>query len=50
MVNSEQTHPPRKGTKAPDFTLDQVDGTPIKLGEILEEGQSILLIFLRYLG
>jgi len=38
-----------EGTKAPDFTLPQVDGEPIHLYETLENGPA-LLIFLRYLG
>ena len=39
-----------KDIKAPDFTLDQVDGSPVRLSEILEGGRHVLLIFLRYLG
>lgn len=46
-VGAEQM---REGTKAPDFTLRQVDGPPVTLGEILGEGSHVLLIFLRYLG
>ena len=39
-----------EGSQAPDFVLDQVDGLPVRLSEILSEGQHVLLIFLRYLG
>lgn len=38
------------GHQAPDFTLEQVDGPPVQLRELLEEGQHVLLVFLRYLG
>jgi len=37
-------------TPAPDFTLDQVDGEPIALRAVLDQGHNALLVFLRYLG
>ena len=40
----------KEGTLAPGFSLDQVDGKPISLSEILKTDHKILLIFLRYLG
>lgn len=40
----------RDGDLAPDFSLEQVDGPPVRLGEILAGGQHVLLVLLRYLG
>ncbi len=40
----------QEGALAPEFSLDQVDGKPINLGEALKPDHNILLIFLRYLG
>jgi peroxiredoxin len=40
----------KKGTRAPAFWLDQVDGEPIALGEVLGQGCHVVLVFLRYLG
>lgn len=40
----------REGTLAPDFTLDQVDGQPAALTDIVGQGHRALLVFLRYLG
>lgn len=39
-----------EGDRAPGFTLDQVDGAPIALYDVLQEGHRALLILLRYLG
>ncbi len=38
------------GTRAPDFTLEQVNGSPISLSVPLREGRCVLLIFLRHLA
>ena len=38
------------GGKAPDFTLSTVAGGRLSLGDVLNQGQHALLIFLRYLG
>jgi peroxiredoxin len=38
------------GARAPEFTLNQVQGGPVALSEVLGGGQHALLIFLRYLG
>jgi peroxiredoxin len=35
---------------APDFTLLTEEGNPIKLSEVLNSGQHVLLVFLRHLG
>jgi peroxiredoxin len=40
----------QENTQAPDFTLDQVDGKPIALSTVLDQGHNAFLIFLRYLG
>ncbi|MDH3676382.1 MAG: hypothetical protein OES12_12880 [Anaerolineae bacterium] len=40
----------REGAPAPEFRLDQVDGGPITLSDVLAHGHHALLIFLRYLG
>jgi len=40
----------REGIEAPEFTLNQVDGPPVTLSEVLGEDRNVLLIFLRYLG
>jgi len=40
----------REGTQAPEFTLDQVEGKPISLRDVLDQDCNVLLIFLRYLG
>jgi peroxiredoxin len=40
----------REGESAPNFVLEQVDGPPIEMRKVLEEGNHILLVFLRYLG
>ncbi len=39
-----------EGAQAPEFTLDQVDGQPVALKDVLGQGHHALLIFLRYLG
>ncbi len=49
-VESEGTLPQEKGGRAPDFTLDQVDGPPVTLSELCAQGRQVLSIFLRYLG
>jgi len=40
----------KEGTKAPEFTLDQVAGEPVALHKLLATDHQVVLIFLRYLG
>jgi peroxiredoxin len=40
----------KEGSRAPDFTLDQVDDGPVRLSEVLSSGSHVLLIFLRHLS
>jgi len=35
---------------APNFTLQSVEGEQINLGEVLKNGNHVLLVFLRHLG
>jgi peroxiredoxin len=39
-----------EGSTAPDFTLPAVDGQTVSLGDGLQRGARILLVFLRHLG
>ena len=41
---------PAKGDTAPDFTLPNIYGESISLDSILQDGHSVLLVFLRHLG
>ncbi len=41
---------PAKGDVAPDFTLPNVYGESISLGNILQDGRRALVVFLRHLG
>jgi len=36
--------------QAPDFTLNNADGNPVTLSDILGSGQRVMLVFLRHLG
>lgn len=38
------------GQSAPNFTLQTVEGQQITLGEVLKNGDHVLLVFLRHLG
>ena len=38
------------GDHAPDFSLADMNGQPVSLREVLQEGHTVLLIFLRHLG
>ena len=38
------------GDKAPEFTLNTAGGEPVTLSDVLRDGHSVLLIFLRHLG
>ncbi len=38
------------GDKAPDFSLDTLDGQRFTLSATLATGQNVLLVFLRHLG
>lgn len=40
----------RVGDEAPDFTLLKLDGSSVRLRDILKNGENVLLIFLRHLG
>lgn len=40
----------KEGERAPRFRLDQVDGDPIGVEDVLQGGRRPLLVFLRYLG
>ncbi len=44
MTNTES------GRRAPDFSLPDVNGEDVSLGNLLQAGQRILLVFLRHLG
>lgn len=35
---------------APGFRLSTVSGQPVSLGDTLQEGRNVLLVFLRHLG
>lgn len=35
---------------APDFTLHTVEGEPIRMSDVLNSGENVLLVFLRHLG
>ena len=35
---------------APNFTLPNVEGEQVTLGEITQSGKNVLLVFLRHLG
>jgi peroxiredoxin len=38
------------GDKAPDFTLLTIEGETLRLYDVLQENDYVLLIFLRHLG
>jgi peroxiredoxin len=38
------------GDRAPDFELQSAAGEPVSLNGVLEQGDDVLLIFLRHLG
>ena len=38
------------GDQAPDFELRSAGGQAVSLGEALEQGEDVLLVFLRHLG
>jgi peroxiredoxin len=40
----------KKGDKAPLFSLPNPEGKTISLGNLLENNQYVLLVFLRHLG
>ncbi len=41
---------PARGDTAPDFTLPNVYGESISLGNMLRDGHRALVVFLRHLG
>ena len=46
----EQPKIPREGYKAPDFTLDGLDGQPVTLSELLEDSSVVLVVLRGYPG
>ena len=39
-----------EGEMAPEFTLRDLEGRRVGMGELLQDGQHVLLVFLRHLG
>ena len=39
-----------QGDMAPDFEIDTFEGSQTALGKMLDDGNNLLLVFLRHLG